>query len=84
MAQPRFTSESLTDEVIDFLLSKPSPEDVVALHPSTKSQDRLRALLDANRNDTISDSEKVELENYLRLEHLVRQLKIRAQERLTE
>jgi hypothetical protein len=73
-----------TDEVMDFLLSAPTPQAVVALRPSQESQERLRYLLDGNRNETLDDAERAELETYLQVEHFVRQLKIRAQEKLAE
>lgn len=75
---------SPTDEVLDFLLSAPTPEAVVALRPSLAAQERLRYLLDANRNEALNDAERAELEAYLQLEHFVRRLKIRAQEKLAE
>lgn len=82
MALPKPDNFSPSDAVLDFLLSKPSPEDVIALRPSDEAQERLRYLLDANRNDSLNDTEKGELERYLQLEHFVRRLKIRAQEML--
>jgi hypothetical protein len=45
-------------------------------------QDRLRYLLDGNRNETLNDLERQELDDYLQLEHFVRRLKIRAHEKL--
>lgn len=71
-----------SDAVLDFLLSKPSPTDVLAMRPSEYAQSCLSELLDGNRNDALSDAEKGELERYLQLEHFVRRLKIRAQEML--
>jgi hypothetical protein len=71
-----------TDEVMDFLLSAPTPEQVIALRPSTAAQERMRYLLDNNRNDTLTDAERAELDSFLQVEHFVRQLKIRAQEKL--
>jgi hypothetical protein len=67
---------------MDFLLSAPTPEAVIALRPSPMAQERLRYLLDGNRNATINDAERAELESYLQLEQFVRRLKIRAQEML--
>ncbi len=75
-------SHPVSDEVLDFLLSAPTPEQVIALRPSDAAQERLRLLLDGNRNNSLNDAERAELEAYLRLEHFVRQLKIRARERL--
>ena len=70
------------DEVVDFLLSSPTPEQVIALRPSEIAQERLRALLDSSRNNTLTDAERVELNEYLQLEHFVRRMKIRAREKL--
>lgn len=84
MALPKSQEFSPSDEVLDFLLSKPSAQDVLNLRPSAEAQERLRYLLDANRNDALTDAEKGELERYLQLEHFVRRLKIRAQEMLAE
>ena len=73
-----------TDEVMDFLLSKPTPQQVLELRPSRAAQERLRYLLDGNRNDTLNDAERAELDTYLQTEHFVRRLKIRAREMLAE
>jgi hypothetical protein len=73
---------SLTEEVLDFLLSAPTLEVVVALRPSPAAQERLRYLLDGSRSTTLNDAERSELEVYLQLEHFVRRLKIRAREKL--
>jgi hypothetical protein len=48
------------DEVLDFLLSVPTPEP---------TQERLRYLLNGNRNQSLNDAERAQLEVYLRLEH---------------
>lgn len=71
-----------TDEVIDFLLSKPTIPQILDLHPSEVTQARLRYLLDGNRNHTLNDAEQAELELCSQLEHFVRRLKIRAREKL--
>lgn len=71
-----------SDEILDFLLSAPTPEAVLALRPSEAAQTRLRFLLDGNRNQSLNDEERAELEIYLQVETFVRRLKIRAQERL--
>ncbi len=73
-----------TDEIMDFLLSAPTPQAIIALRPSPASQERLRYLLDGNRNESLNDAERAELETYLQTEHFVRRLKIRAQEKLAE
>ena len=67
------------DEVLDFLLSAPTPEAVIALRPSDAAQERLCYLLDGK---SLNDAERAELDAYLQMEHFVRQLKIRAREKL--
>ena len=73
-----------TDEIMDFLLSAPTPEQVIALRPSPAVEERVRVLLDGNRADTLNDAERAELESYLQVESFVRKLKIRAEEKLAE
>jgi hypothetical protein len=38
----------------------------------------MKYLLDTNRDESLNDAERAELDSYLQLEHFVRQLKIRA------
>jgi hypothetical protein len=80
MALKEFSQKNPSDEVFDFLLASPSPEDVIALHASAKAQERLAYLLEGNRNNNLNDAEKGELEIALQLELFVRRLKIRAAE----
>ena len=69
------------DEVLDFLLTSPSPKEIVAFRPSQEVQARVRYLLDANRNQLTAD-EQAELDEYAQVEHLMRMLKIKAREKL--
>jgi hypothetical protein len=70
------------NEVLDFLLAQPTPEAVIALKASPAAQERLRYLLDGNRNNALQDAERAELEAYLQLDNLVSRLKARAQLKL--
>jgi hypothetical protein len=72
------------DEIFDFLLAAPTPEEIINLRPSPAAQERMRYLLDANRNESLTDSERAELDIALQTEHFVRRLKIRAQAKLSE
>lgn len=66
------------DEVLDFLLSQPTPEQVINPRASEAAQERLRYLLDGNRNNTLKDAERAELEAYIQLDSVVTRLKVRA------
>jgi len=70
------------DEVLDFLLSAPTPEQVIVFRPSEATQERVRYLLDGNRQGTLSAEEQAELEKFSQVEHFVRMLKIKAREKL--
>lgn len=78
------TIDSPVDEVLDFLLSQPTPEQVIALRASQTAQERLRYLLDGNRNNTLNDNERTELDAYVQLDNLVSRLKARARLKLAE
>ncbi len=72
------------DEVLDFLLSQPTAEQVVTLRASEAAQERLRYLLDGSRNNALNDAERNELEVYVQLDNLVARLKARARLKLAE
>jgi len=65
-------------EVLDFLLTHPTPHDILAFKVSDAAQARLRLLLDKNREETLSAPEEAELNIYEQLEHLMILLKAKA------
>jgi hypothetical protein len=64
-------------EVIEFLVTGPTPQEIVAFKVSQEAQARLRDLLDKNREDTLTDAEQAELDLYEQIEHLMILLKAR-------
>jgi hypothetical protein len=73
---------SAYDEVYEFLVSRPTPEEIIAFRPSPVTQTRVQALLDANRNASLTPDERRELDEFDQVEHMVRMLKIKAREKL--
>ena len=69
---------SITDEVLDFLVSAPTPEQIIAFHASDSAQDRLRTLLDINRSGTLTTEQKAELDEMNRVNHFFILVKARA------
>jgi hypothetical protein len=65
-------------EVLDFLVTRPTPQDILAFKVSPEAQERLSSLLDKNRENTLTDSEVAELDVYEQLEHLMILMKARA------
>lgn len=72
------TPATIQEEVLTFLLSSPTPEQIIAFHASDTAQARLRALLNANRNGTLTDDERAELEEASQINHFVTLLKAKA------
>ena len=68
--------------VIEILASQPSPEQVLALRPSSELQSRTSMLLARSKENMLSRNEERELERYLTLEHLVRMAKAHAYQQL--
>lgn len=77
VAQP----DTLFSEIIDFLASTPTPEDIVAFKPSDRLEQRLTYLLDKNRDETLTLDERTQLDEFLRMNHFMNMLKIRAREK---
>ena len=62
-------------EIIDFLLSKPTQQEVLAYHASERAQRRLQRLLALNEAGLACETEQAELTELERLEHLLITLK---------
>ncbi len=69
---------NVQDEVFGFLLSTPTLQQIIAFHASEAAQQRLRYLLDANRDAILSDAERAELDEALQINHFVTRLKAKA------
>lgn len=71
-------SSSIQDDVMAFLLTSPAPEQIIAFHASEEAQERLRYLLDVNRNGILSDSERLELDEAMYTNRFFMRLKAKA------
>jgi hypothetical protein len=65
------------DDLLDVLAESADAERLLAFRLSEVHQARLDALLERNREGTLTHEEAVELDAYERFEHLVRLLKAR-------
>ncbi|NJN55292.1 MAG: hypothetical protein HC804_11350 [Anaerolineae bacterium] len=79
--QPGFEGSA---ELLSFLTTLPSPEEVIALRPSPEMQHRIHLLLEKNKNEGLSAAEEQEWEQYQYLEHLVRMAKAKAHLKLQQ
>lgn len=65
-------------EIIDFLVNRPTSEQIATFKVSEQSQTRLRELLQKNRDINLISSEAAELNLYEQLDTLMTMMKIRA------
>ena len=71
------TSPPLIDELADFLATGPSPRDLLRFRPSAATQRRARALLARLKDDRLADDERLELDQFVQAELLMRSVKAR-------
>jgi hypothetical protein len=74
-------ADTLFDEILDFLASSPSAQQLVNYQPPSPLQQRLSELLDKNRSGRLGDSEQGELEEFLRMNRFMSHLKLKARQR---
>jgi hypothetical protein len=65
-------------EIIDFLVNRPTSEQIANFKVSEQSQTRLRELLQKNRDINLISSEVAELNLYEQLDTLMTMMKVRA------
>lgn len=70
------------EEVLEFLAEGPSVQQIVTFRPRPETQERFSHLLDANRQQTLTAQEEVELDHYIRIEQMLSLLKAKAYHRL--
>jgi hypothetical protein len=75
-------SDTLFDEILDFLAAAPSAEQLVAYQPPVASQQRLSELLDKNRRKGLGEAEQTELDDFLRVNRFMSRLKLKARKHL--
>ena len=71
-------------EVARLIASHPTPEQIIAFHPSKEAAERAYDLIDAEREGTLTEEERVELESYTMLENLMELAKIEANRQLQQ
>lgn len=65
-------------ETLDFLTSRPTPEQIISFKASPAAQERLEELLDQNREKGLTDEEEAELDVYEQVNDLMILLKVHA------
>lgn len=68
----------IQDEIMAFLLSSPTPQQIIDFRASTGAQQRLRYLLDTNRHGTLTPEEASELDVASNVNQFMMTLKAKA------
>lgn len=61
--------------IFDFLFSEPKSSEILAFRPTPAMEQRLRQLVQREKDGEITDMERVELDEYERIEHFIVMLK---------
>jgi hypothetical protein len=74
--------KQLFDEITDFLASAPDTDAILAFTPSDVLVDRLDELLEQNKTSNLSQDERAELDEFLRMNHLLKMVRLKAKLRV--
>ena len=70
------------DEILDFVTSSPSLEQIVSFAYSDETLERVSYLSEKDASNSLSSDEQEELREFRQGAHVMEQLKVRAQRRL--
>lgn len=65
-------------EIIDFIFENKSLEQIIDFHPSEAAQSRVEELIAKEQERTLTEQERLELENYIQFDHIMTLMKARA------
>jgi hypothetical protein len=74
LSQPALPAHFYRD-ILEFITSHPTPEEIANFHPTPEMIDRLQTLLDQNRSGQLTAAGTQELEEFERIEHIIVMLK---------
>jgi hypothetical protein len=70
------------DELVDFLAAGSTPASLLQFQPSEETRARVQELIHKEKDSGLLPEEASELDDYLKLEHLMRLAKARARSRI--
>ena len=73
---PRLQAGECQHYILTFIASQPTPEQISEFRPTPEMQSRLHTLLNRSQSGELTPSEKQELDEYERIEHLILLLKM--------
>ncbi|MFN0037585.1 MAG: hypothetical protein ACKVUS_21185 [Saprospiraceae bacterium] len=70
-------------DAVELMATGPKPEQIVSFKPSEKLQERVRALVYKEKEGFLTLEEKIELDQILFFDHIMRLIKARARHYLS-
>ena len=70
------------DEITDFLITRPLPEEVIAYRLPDALEQRAHALMERHRQNALTPPERAEMEEFMQADHLMTLLKAKARLKL--
>jgi hypothetical protein len=67
------------DEIVEFIASGTTPDSVAQFEPSQQTKDYVADLIHKEKTTGLTPDESSELDHFMKLEHLMRLAKARAQ-----
>ncbi len=66
------------DEIIEFIAAGSTSAEVIEFRPSAEAKERVHSLIRKEKDTGLLPEEQSELDDYMKLEHLMRMAKARA------
>lgn len=79
-----FLKTQAAAEVAHFLANHPTPEQIVAFHPSSEVAKRAYRLIHIDRDGSLTEEERKELDSCLVIEHIMELVKLEAHQQLRQ
>jgi hypothetical protein len=70
--------KNILDEITDFLITRPTPEAIISFRLPEPLEQRAHELMQHNRDNSLTPQERIEMEEFMRLDHLMTLLKAKA------
>ena len=71
-------------EIAQFLVHQPTPEQIIAFHPSSEIAERAYELIYIDRDGLLTEEEREELDSYMVIENLMRLIKLEAHQQMRQ
>jgi len=75
-------AKPISEAIADFLMTTPTPEQIIAFKVPDMLQKRALELLERNRQNRMTADERAEMENFMEMEHCLTILKAKARLKL--